>query len=178
MVPPHSEKDREIYNVSKLLPFALATGLAILSAPAAQAQEVTPGAVVSAMEDAFGVNPGQRRNHIKGVCAAGDFVGTAEAAALSRSPLFTGATLPVTARFSLPSGNPKLPDTTRGVRGSVRMTDTVPLTELLTTTQLSSGEMARLFGSRPTRSSKSLTFASANTLTRVTELLSGFTTQT
>ncbi len=69
------------------------------------------------MEANFGVNPGQRRNHIKGTCAIGDFLGAPEAAALSRSPLFTGATIPVIARFSLPSGNPKLPDTVRAVRG-------------------------------------------------------------
>lgn len=69
------------------------------------------------MEGNFGVTPGQRRNHTKGTCAAGEFTGTPDAAALSKSPLFSGATYPVIARFSLPSGNPKLPDTTRTVRG-------------------------------------------------------------
>lgn len=101
----------------KLPSLALMACAALALPDGARAQEVTPDQVVGAMESAFGVNPGQRRNHIKGTCAAGEFVGTAEAAALSRSPLFTGATLPVIARFSLPSGNPKLPDTTRGVRG-------------------------------------------------------------
>ena len=46
--------------------------------------------MIESFEGTFGVHPGQRRNHIKGTCAAGEFVGTADAAALSRSPLFTG----------------------------------------------------------------------------------------
>ena len=103
--------------MSKLLPILLTAGLVVTGAQALHAQETTPDQVVREMEGVFGVHPGQRRNHIKGTCAAGEFVGTPEAAALSRSPLFTGAPLPVIARFSLPSGNPKLPDTTRGVRG-------------------------------------------------------------
>jgi catalase len=117
MVRPRPRNLEENQPVSKLMPFAIAAGLALIHAHPARAQETTPDQVVREMEGVFGVTPGQRRNHIKGTCAAGEFVGTAEAAALSRSPLFTGATLPVIARFSLPSGNPKLPDTTRGVRG-------------------------------------------------------------
>ncbi|MDX2203947.1 MAG: catalase family peroxidase [Hyphomicrobiaceae bacterium] len=83
----------------------------------AAAQDVEPEQVVNALEGTFGVHPGQRRNHIKGTCAAGEFVGTAEAAAISRSALFAGAPVPVVARFSLPSGNPKIPDTAKTVRG-------------------------------------------------------------
>ncbi len=103
--------------MSKVLQIAVAAAVVMLGIEKGQAQEPTPDQVVSAMEGAFGVNPGQRRNHIKGTCAEGTFTGTTEAAAISKSPLFTGAKLPVIARFSLPSGNPKLPDTTRGVRG-------------------------------------------------------------
>ena len=103
----------------KMLPqFALA-GLMSLTAPLAFAaeQEVTAPEVVGAIEGAFGVNKGERRNHIKGVCALGEFIGTKEAAAYSRSELFSGKPIPVVARFSVTGGNPKVPDTAKNVRG-------------------------------------------------------------
>jgi len=103
----------------KMLPqFALA-GLMSLGAPVAFAaeQEVTAPEVVGAIEGAFGVNKGERRNHIKGVCALGEFIGTKEAAAYSRSELFSGKPIPVVARFSVTGGNPKVPDTAKNVRG-------------------------------------------------------------
>lgn len=79
--------------------------------------EVTAPEVVQALEGTFGVHQGQRRNHIKGSCAIGEFVGTAEAAGYSRSLLFTGKVVPVIARFSLAGGNPKVPDAARSARG-------------------------------------------------------------
>lgn len=100
--------------------FALsALALAPLILHPALAADVPPdaGQVVSAIEGAFGVTPGERRNHIKGTCAAGQFVGTKEAAKLSVSPLFSGKPLPVVARFSLSGGNPKAPDVAKSGRG-------------------------------------------------------------
>ena len=96
----------------------VAGGLAVtqLSAHAAE-PEVTAPQVVEAIEGAFGVTHGERRNHIKGSCAAGEFVGTAEAAKYSRSALFSGQPVPVIARFSLSGGNPKVPDTAKSGRG-------------------------------------------------------------
>ena len=93
--------------------------LAVLIPHAAMAVDATPDAsqVVAAIEGAFGVTPGERRNHIKGTCAAGEFVGTKEAAKLSRSPLFSGQPVPVIARFSLSGGNPKAPDFAKSGRG-------------------------------------------------------------
>ncbi len=79
--------------------------------------EVTAPQVVSAIEGVFGVNPGQRRNHIKGTCAIGEFVGSKDAAVYSRSVLFSGQPVPVIARFSVTGGNPKVPDTAKSVRG-------------------------------------------------------------
>ena len=80
--------------------------------------EVTPDQVVSAIEDVFGVTPGERRNHIKGTCAVGEFVGVHKAAAAySRSALFSGRPVPVVARFSLAGGNPKVPDVAKSPRG-------------------------------------------------------------
>lgn len=95
---------------------AVAVGIATSSPVAAQG-EVTADQVVSALEGTFGVTPGQRRNHTKGTCAAGEFVGTAEAAKYSRSVLFAGKPVPVVARFSLAGGNPKAPDTAKSARG-------------------------------------------------------------
>jgi catalase len=83
----------------------------------AEQNEVTPDQVVSAIEGTFGVTPGERRNHIKGTCAKGEFVGTSEAAVYSRSALFSGKPVPVISRFSLAGGNPKAPDTAKSARG-------------------------------------------------------------
>lgn len=98
--------------------YALA-GLLALAAPLAMAadNEVTPEQALTAIEGAFGVNPGQRRNHIKGSCAVGEFVGSKEAVPYTRSALFSGKPVPVVARFSLSGGNPKAPDTAKSVRG-------------------------------------------------------------
>jgi catalase len=79
---------------------------------------VTPDQVVTALEQTFGVTPGQRRNHTKGACAAGEFIGNHKAArAYTRSLLFSGKPVPVVARFSLAGGNPKAPDTAKSPRG-------------------------------------------------------------
>ena len=83
----------------------------------ATANEVTADQVVSAIEGTFGVRQGERRNHIKGTCAAGEFVGTPDGARYSRSALFSGKPIPVVARFSLAGGNPKAPDTAKSARG-------------------------------------------------------------
>jgi catalase len=85
-------------------------------APAASA-EITAPQMIDAFEGTFGVHPGQRRNHIKGTCAAGEFVGTTDATALSRSALFSGKGVPVVARFSLGGGNPAVPDAAPAPRG-------------------------------------------------------------
>jgi len=92
-----------------------ASNLAI--AAAAAAPEVTAPQVIDAFEATFGVHPGQRRNHIKGTCAAGEFIGTTDTATLSRSALFSGKTIPVVARFSLGGGNPEVPDAAPAPRG-------------------------------------------------------------
>ncbi|HUX64452.1 catalase [Sulfuricella sp.] len=105
-------------NRTNLQVWLLAGGLT-LSAPLCKAAEdiVTADHVVTAIESTFGVAPGERRNHTKGVCALGEFVGTPEAAAYSRSVMFSGRPVPVIARFSLAGGNPKAPDTAKSARG-------------------------------------------------------------
>lgn len=84
---------------------------------ASQQKDVTANDVVTALEGAYGVQPGERRNHAKGTCALGTFVGIREAEAYSRSALFSGSSVPVVARFSLAGGNPTAPDADRSPRG-------------------------------------------------------------
>lgn len=96
----------------------LAGVLALGTVPTHAAQaDVTPDQVVKALEGTFGVTPGERRNHTKGTCALGEFVGSREAPAYSRSALFSGKPVPVVARFSVAGGNPKVPDTAKSGRG-------------------------------------------------------------
>ena len=101
------------------LPSCALAGLLVLGTPLAMAAEnqVAPDQAVAAIEGAFGVTPGQRRNHIKGSCAVGEFVGNKDAARYTSSALFSGKPVPVIARFSLAGGNPKLPDTAKNPRG-------------------------------------------------------------
>jgi catalase len=102
----------------KTISLALSGSIVLASLSALGSEpEVTAPQVVDAIEGVFGVTKGERRNHIKGTCAAGEFVGTAEAAKYSRSALFSGKPVPVVARFSLAGGNPKAPDTARSARG-------------------------------------------------------------
>jgi catalase len=99
-----------------LTPLLSATSALAVEAPA-PASAVTAPQMIDAFEGTFGVHPGQRRNHIKGTCAVGQFVGTSDAAALSRSALFSGKPVPVVARFSLGGGDPDVPDAAPAPRG-------------------------------------------------------------
>jgi len=107
-------------GAGELLPAVLtAVSLAAFFSPSGlvAAEAVTPVQVVDSLQGTFGVHAGQRRNHTKGTCAVGEFSGTPEAAALSRSKLFTTAHVPVIARFSIAGGNPDVADTTPIARG-------------------------------------------------------------
>jgi len=80
-------------------------------------QAVTADQVVTAIEKQFGVTPGQRRNHINGVCIEGSFTGEKAIQSYTTSPLFSGNSIPVIGRFSLAGGSLKIPDTARNPRG-------------------------------------------------------------
>jgi catalase len=58
----------------------------------------------------FGLHPGFRPAHAKGILLTGSFTPSAEAASLTRAPHITRASTPVTARFSDSTGLPLLPD--------------------------------------------------------------------
>ena len=102
---------------SVILASATSSAVTLALAAPLDSTEVTAPQMIEAFEGDFGVHAGQRRNHAKGTCAAGNFVGTTDAAALSRSALFSGKTIPVVARFSLGGGDPEVPDAAPAPRG-------------------------------------------------------------
>src|ERR1700737_4901615 len=67
-------------------------------------------AVNDALEGAYGRHKGKRRNHTKGVGTTGYFVGTKEAAQVSRSALFDGDRIEVIGRFSIAGERTSDPD--------------------------------------------------------------------
>lgn len=60
----------------------------------------------------FGLHPGFRPAHAKGMMLTGAFTPSVEAASLSRAPHMTRASTPVTVRFSNSTGLPSIPDNT------------------------------------------------------------------
>ncbi|TPV97579.1 MAG: Catalase-related peroxidase [Beijerinckiaceae bacterium] len=66
--------------------------------------------IVDAMNKVYGVHPGFRANHAKGVVAEGTFKAAPAAARLSKAVIFNGNPIPVTVRFSDSTGVPNLPD--------------------------------------------------------------------
>ena len=66
--------------------------------------------LIDAMHKVFGVHPGSRVNHAKGIVVEGSFRASPEAAGLSRAVLFSGSPIPVTVRFSDATGIPTVPD--------------------------------------------------------------------
>jgi catalase len=66
--------------------------------------------IVDAMNKVYGVHPGFRANHAKGVVAEGIFTATADAARLSKAVIFNGNPIPITVRFSDSTGVPNLAD--------------------------------------------------------------------
>jgi catalase len=77
----------------------------------ARAQDVPlPQQIVDSLNKAFGVHPGYRANHAKGIVAEGTFKASADAPTLSKAVLFNGAVIPITVRFSNSTGIPDLPD--------------------------------------------------------------------
>ncbi|MBW4692710.1 MAG: catalase family peroxidase [Lyngbya sp. HA4199-MV5] len=79
--------------------------------------EATAEETVDALQDAYGLHRGQRRNHTKGVGALGTFVGNPEIKEISRSGLFSGEKLDVVARFSIAGGDPMVSDADKSPRG-------------------------------------------------------------
>jgi catalase len=75
--------------------------------------------LVDAFNSVFGVHPGIRANHAKGVVLEGTFAPSASAASLTKAAHLQKrkTPLPVTVRFSAGSGVPTVPDTNEMPRG-------------------------------------------------------------
>ena len=75
--------------------------------------------LVDAFNGVFGVHPGMRANHPKGVVLEGTFTPAASAASVSKAAHLQKrkAPIPVTVRFSAGSGQPNVPDTSAMPRG-------------------------------------------------------------
>ena len=72
---------------------------------------LTPKRIIDQFQQNAGVHPGYRRNHAKGVCIAGVFESSGQAAAYSVAQVFAaGQRTPVVGRFAIPGGNPYAPD--------------------------------------------------------------------
>ncbi len=103
-----------VFTAPALWIAALACAATSLSTPAFS--QVDPNKMVDAFERAGGKFEGYRRSGAKGVCASGEFVGSAEGRALSTTSAFSGKPVPVIARFSIGGGNPKAPDNAKSQR--------------------------------------------------------------
>ena len=86
------------------------------AAAAAAAAPVDPTVFVNQFEATSGKFEGYRRSGAKGICAAGEFVGTPDARALSTASAFSGRPVPVVVRFSVGGPNPKAPDNAKSQR--------------------------------------------------------------
>jgi len=84
----------------------LAAGLGPVSAQDAALETQ----IVDAMNKIYGVHPGFRANHAKGVVTGGSFKAAPAAARLSKAVIFNGGPIPVTVRFSDSTGIPNLPE--------------------------------------------------------------------
>jgi catalase len=99
-----------------LLPCSVAAALLALGAHAPAQAQVDPTRFLDQFEASFGKFEGYRRSGAKGVCASGEFVGSAAARALSSSSAFSGQPVPTLIRFSVGGANPRAADNVRGQR--------------------------------------------------------------
>ena len=77
---------------------------------------LTQDRMMAAFQRANGTHAGFRRNHAKGVCVAGWFEGSGQAAVLSKAAVFRRGRVPVVGRFALAGGMPFQPDKPATVR--------------------------------------------------------------
>ena len=75
-----------------------------------------PSKMVDQFEATSGKFEGFRRSGAKGICAMGEFVGSAAGRHISSSSAFSGAPIPVIVRFSVGGANPKASDNTKTQR--------------------------------------------------------------
>ena len=101
------------------LAVALVTPTHVVAQEAPASQKSLPEQLVDAFNGVFGVHPGARANHAKGVVLKGVFTPHASAASVSKAAHLQKqkTPVPVTVRFSDGSGLPTVPDTDEMPRG-------------------------------------------------------------
>lgn len=95
----------------------IVTSLFITAVSANDQPPVQANDFIEVFQTLFGEHKGERKNHIVGLCASGDFTASQAASNYSTSLLFAGETVPAIMRFSLPGGNPNTPDSANIPRG-------------------------------------------------------------
>src|ERR1700757_3662881 len=78
---------------------------------------LTPASMINTFQKVFGLHPGFRRNHAKGVCVSGYFESNGRAVALSKASVFSPGRVPIIGRFSLAGGHPHAADEPGTIRG-------------------------------------------------------------
>jgi catalase len=78
---------------------------------------LTPRTFIDRFRTVFGVHPGFRRNHAKGVAVIGRFDSSGNGSELSRAAVFRPGHTSVIGRFSLSGGDPFMADTAAAARG-------------------------------------------------------------
>ena len=101
------------------LAFALIVPASLVAQEAPASQKSLAEQLVDAFNTVFGVHPGVRANHAKGVVLEGVFTPSASAASVSKAAHLQKQKkpVPVTVRFSDGSGVPTVPDTDEMPRG-------------------------------------------------------------
>jgi catalase len=79
-------------------------------------QRLTSHRLIDALQNSGGIHPTFRRNHAKGVCVAGYFESSGEAATYSKASVFAPGRTPVLGRLALPNVNPYAPDSSVPLR--------------------------------------------------------------
>jgi catalase len=103
------------FTLSKLAPATASLLVALAGAAPAAGQPVAPAAapvspvaLVDQFEATGGKFGGYRRSRAKGICAMGEFVGSAEGKNISTASAFSGQKIAVIVRFSVGGGNARV----------------------------------------------------------------------
>src|SRR6058998_4121747 len=99
-----------------LLALSLVNPTFAVAQEAPRSQKSVPEQLVDAFNAVFGVHPGARANHAKGVIVEGTFTPSASAASVSKAAHLQKqrTPVPVTIRFSDSTGIPTIPDNDPG----------------------------------------------------------------
>ena len=104
------------FSVTATMAVALLTPTLGVAQDAQVSQKSVPEQTVDAFNGVFGVHPGARATHAKGVVLEGTFTPTASATTVSKAAHLQKkkTPVPVTMRFSASTGLPTIPDTDPG----------------------------------------------------------------